>query len=149
MKRVVVSKVLLFVLSFCIGISAINKIKAQSCSEASLFQKYWQYKNRFNKSFMVQDRDPSGCVNDGIGFTPPSAASSTSCEFTKAGFGLPATNFMISPNGWGVPGATVNQRWDSLPEEFNDHDCPLGLSWSNSNDPNHKFNWGTRTGSKR
>ena len=72
-------KILFFIFFLCLlGI----KIEAQSCSDAAMFQKYWQYRNRFNRSFIVNDRDSSGCVNDGIGFTRPTQASST-CQFSK------------------------------------------------------------------
>lgn len=141
MKRTLIFHFLLLHLSLWIGIMTTGKVEAQHCSEASLFQKYWQYKNRFNRSFIVQDRDSSGCVNDGIGFSFSPEDPST-CQFTKAGYGLPATNLSISPFGWGVPGDFMNDRFsEDCP--FNDHECPGGISFGNGgpNDLNHKFNW--------
>jgi hypothetical protein len=46
-----------------------RKIIAQSCSAPleAMTAKYWQYRDNFNKHFILNDRDSSGCVGDGIG----------------------------------------------------------------------------------
>jgi len=59
-----------FVLFFVFG--TVKKSFSQTCDEKSYFQKYWQYMDRFHRTFIVQDRDSSGCINDGIGFSPAS-----------------------------------------------------------------------------
>jgi hypothetical protein len=52
---------------------------------------------------------------------------------------------MISPFGWGAPGAAVNQRNnDNGPDgNFFDQDCTGSISWGDAGpgDPDHRFNW--------
>lgn len=67
---------------------------AQSCSKEALHAKYWQYKKNLNRHFMVMDRDPSGCIQDGIG-----QSQSDPCICSKNGYGLPATSIEIRQNG--------------------------------------------------
>jgi hypothetical protein len=109
-------------------LSGAIPLKAQTCSEATLFQKYWQYKKTYEKHFIVQDRDPVfGCINDGIGFSQASGTTS-SCNFEKQGYGLPATHHVISPVGWGTPGSEINERFgDGHP--FQDVECGGDLSY--------------------
>ncbi len=54
------------------------------CSKESITAKYWQYLKNL-KHFIAVDRDPSGCIHDGIG-----QSSSDPCICSKAGYGLPA-----------------------------------------------------------
>lgn len=124
-------------LLICLIGSISNLIQAQICSETELFQKYWQYKDRFHKTFIVLDRDSSGCVNDGIGFDQTAQDTAGACVFTKQGYGIPATHLQFSPAGWGVPGGYVNQHHngDTLSADyaFFDDDC-ISISWSNPAD---------------
>jgi hypothetical protein len=109
-------------------LSGAIPLKAQTCSEATLFQKYWQYKKTYEKHFIVQDRDPVfGCINDGIGFSQASGTTS-SCNFEKQGYGLPATHHVISPVGWGMPGAEINERFGN-DHPLKDVDCGGTLSY--------------------
>jgi hypothetical protein len=122
LKFIQILLIMLFYLSGAIP------LKAQTCSEATLFQKYWQYKKTYEKHFIVQDRDPVfGCINDGIGFSQASGTTS-SCNFEKQGYGLPATHHVISPVGWGTPGSEINERFgDGHP--FQDVECGGDLSY--------------------
>jgi hypothetical protein len=139
-------KILKFCFLLLLGLGNATIFAQCEISEAEMFQKYWQYKENFNKHFIVYDRDPSGCVNDGIGFIAPTDGS-LSCQFDKQGFGLPASALMIAPNGSGVPGFPSNPRFsdgeDLEQESLHDPDCGGDISWGNgsSGDPNHKFNW--------
>ena len=109
----------------------------QQCQEEGLRRKYKIYKQRFYKHFIAIDRSEKGCVNDGIGLVL--SKDSTVCHFNKQGYGLPATNLWIAPNGAGVVGMRLNNRMD--------RDCNnFGISWSIKGEdvhqkPNHKFNW--------
>ena len=109
----------------------------QSCTEDGLRRKYEFYKQRFYKHFIVIDRSEQGCIDDGIGLVL--SKDSVQCRFEKQGYGLPATNLWISPNGAGVVGMRLNNRMDN--------DCnSFGISWTPKEEdfhktPNHKFNW--------
>ncbi|MCW5921824.1 MAG: hypothetical protein KIS77_05730 [Saprospiraceae bacterium] len=69
------------------GIAALGFAVQGNCSAPfeAMTAKYWQYRDNFNRHFILHDRDSSGCVGDGIG-----QDTSNSCEFSKAGYGLPA-----------------------------------------------------------
>ena len=124
-------------LAFGIAVLLPMFIIGQPNSNQVLQKTYRQYKNRFFKHFIVQDRHPSGCINDGIGLVL--SQDSSACYFTKEGYGLPATNLYISPNGAGVVGRRLNHRMDG--------DCNnFGISWFGEKDlprdnPDHRFNW--------
>ncbi|MCE7926692.1 MAG: T9SS C-terminal target domain-containing protein [Haliscomenobacteraceae bacterium CHB4] len=79
--------------------TAIESV-AQQCSAPleAMTAKYWQYRENFNQHFILLDRDSTGCVGDGIG-----QQSGDSCEFSKAGYSLPATSIVQVPDGaWGM-----------------------------------------------
>jgi hypothetical protein len=61
---------------------------------SALTAKYRQYKERLYKHFMVMDRDPSGCIHDGIGQNPDDP-----CKFSVSAFSLPASSINITTNG--------------------------------------------------
>lgn len=109
----------------------------QACEADGLHQKYELYKQRYYRHFIAMDRSERGCVNDGIGLIL--SQDSTQVNFEKQGFGLPATNLWIAPNGAGLVGGRLNNRMD--------RDCNnFGISWSVKGEdvhenPNHKFNW--------
>ena len=48
---------------------------AQNCSNEALTAKYWQYRETFNKHFIMNDRKPEGCIRRARVFFRPSATS--------------------------------------------------------------------------
>lgn len=111
MKRVTLATLLSLSLS-------VSMSYAQSCSATleATTAKYWQYRDNFNKHFILHDRDSSGCVGDGIG-----QDTSDSCEFSKAGYGLPATSIVQVPDGaWGMRDRNPSPNKD---QTFKDADC--------------------------
>ncbi len=96
--------------------------------------KYWQYRENFQKHFIVMDRDSSGCINDGIG-----QDTSNPCNFAKSGFGLPATSIWLTRNGR----VGLGHRIDSAFVNHNiyDTDCMGETSLTDGSDPNHRFNF--------
>ncbi|HHB79495.1 MAG TPA: hypothetical protein ENK85_09720, partial [Saprospiraceae bacterium] len=109
----------------------------QNCKDDGLRRKYRLYKERFYRHFIVNDRSNTGCVHDGIGLVL--SKDSIQCQFQKQGYGLPATNLWISPNGAGIPGNELNNRMNV--------DCRnFGISWIGEDDDpkankKHRFNW--------
>jgi hypothetical protein len=113
-------KVTLVILLLCAHFFADAQF-LPSCSAPleAMTAKYWQYRDNFNKHFVLNDRDSSGCVGDGIG-----QQTGDSCTFSKAGYGLPATSIVQVPDGaWGMrdrnPAPDENQT-------FKDADCAEG-----------------------
>jgi hypothetical protein len=83
---------------------------------ASLTAKYHQYKERLYKHFMVMDRDPSGCIHNGIGQDPVDP-----CKFTVSAFSLPASSIHIAPSGaWGYGDRLEGEEFDGA---FYDPNC--------------------------
>ena len=74
---------------FTLSFIGIGNIYSQQCSPEAITAKYWQYRKDFNKHFIVQDRDSSGCIHDGIG-----QDTSNRCFCEKEGYGLPATSYI-------------------------------------------------------
>jgi hypothetical protein len=114
-------------------------LTAQStCSDAAITAKYWQYRQNLNKHFVATDRDPSGCVNDGIG-----QDATDSCKFSKAGYGLPATSIVQTPNGRFGLGSRSNEK--ANPPIFVaglSSECMGETSLDDDgSDPNHKYNF--------
>lgn len=72
--------------------STFNFVQSQ-CSPEAITAKYWQYRENL-KHFVVTDRDPSGCVRDGIGQDPTDP-----CKCSKSGYSLPATSINMHSNG--------------------------------------------------
>lgn len=72
--------------------STFNFVQSQ-CSPEAITAKYWQYRENL-KHFVVTDRDPSGCVRDGIGQDPEDL-----CKCSKSGYSLPATSINMQANG--------------------------------------------------
>lgn len=98
----------------------LSQIYAQNCSTSAATAKYWQYRERLYKHFMVTDRDTSGCINDGIG-----QDSIDPCKCSKNGFSLPATSIDQSPNGAAFLVRTKRHRDPLHPQNdtFIDLDC--------------------------
>ena len=129
MSRIIIFKIVPFYLLFAFTVISSNYAICQECSPDALMAKYWQYRENFNRHFIMTDRDPSGCVNDGIG-----QQGQGSCVFSKAGFSLPATSINLSPNGG--EGLLEKGRAETTPENpWQDIDCAgvNGISWDNSN----------------
>lgn len=108
-----------------------HAVNAQECSMDAMAAKYWQYRESFNKHFILVDRDSSGCVNDGIG------QIGNTCGFQKAGYSLPATSITMSTNGH----AGLADKERGVGDIFEDLDCAEGdddnpntspISWNNS-----------------
>ncbi len=114
---------------------ASNATFSQQCSPEALAAKYWQYRENFNKHFILIDREPSGCINDGIG-----QHEDDPCICDKEGYSLPATSINIEINGQ----VGLHDRIDST---WKDHDCGKGaggdISWTTKHGPSatHKHNW--------
>lgn len=118
-------------LLFCTCFFTNAQILPCSAPPEAMTAKYWQYRENFNNHFILNDRDPSGCVGDGIG-----QQSGNSCEFSKAGYGLPATGIVMSPNG----GRGMNDRNDNvLYPQWYDQDCAEDVS--NPGDVPFKHNY--------
>lgn len=102
---------------------------AQQCSHEALTAKYWQYRENFNKHFIMNDRKPEGCIGNGITRAEPDF-SQLDCESDLLyGYGLPATSIWIHSNG--SYGLTLTDR---LEGSFENLDCAdsgpsSGVSW--------------------
>lgn len=107
---------------FLLAISQI--ICAQDCDWQSLERMYNKYRARFNRSFVVMDRDANGRIQDGIGqnVTNP-------CEFSKSGYSLPATSIIIS---WSGTEAMENRSSYYGVTPLNDPDCGNWMHWDQS-----------------
>jgi hypothetical protein len=104
----------LFHLSIFLFVFSVNA-QSQSCSRESIQSKYWQYRENFNKHFIAIDRDPSGCINDGIG-----QDSNTPCDCSVSGLSLPGTSINIEPFG----SDAMKDRWSETEAPlFNNRDC--------------------------
>ncbi len=117
---------------------SVSLAAQSSCSDAAITAKYWQYRQNLNKHFVATDRDPSGCVNDGIG-----QDATDSCKFSKAGYGLPATSIVQTPNGRFGLGSRSNGK--ANPPIFVaglSSECMGETSLDDDgSDPNHKYNF--------
>jgi hypothetical protein len=107
-----------------------HPVFAQNCPVSAATAKYWQYRERFNRHFIVTDRNPSGCINDGIGQN-----ADDPCKCTKEGYGLPGTAIKIEPNGnYGL--GIRNERFldddETIPNWEYDPACSGGTSWQNN-----------------
>jgi hypothetical protein len=113
-----------------------------ACSLEELQAKYWQYKERFEKHFIVNDGKTGNCLNDGIGFDQSLALDNpVQCNFSKAGYGLPATNIWIAPDGRGSIENRNNPDPASEAGGMFNPSCGGTITWSDS-DPNPpKFNY--------
>ena len=117
---------MLFSTTFCF----LGNLLAQSCSKESITAKYWQYRKNL-KHFIAVDRDPSGCIHDGIG-----QSTTNPCICSKAGYGLPATAINITTTGrFGM-----NERnGDENGDVWYDQDC--GDDGQEPNGFDHTHNW--------
>lgn len=115
----------------------LSQLCAQNCSTSAATAKYWQYRERLYKHFMVTDRDTSGCINDGIG-----QDSIDPCKCSKNGFSLPATSIEQSPNGARFLKDTKRHNIDHPNDTFVDLDCAEdGIQDSTHQD----VSWGYQT----
>ncbi len=78
---------------------AIPAASQISCSPEALTAKYWQYRERFNKHFVMNDRKPEGCVGNGITRNETDFSSLDCSDDLLHGYGLPATSIVQTISG--------------------------------------------------
>ncbi|MDQ3141959.1 MAG: hypothetical protein M3Q56_06895 [Bacteroidota bacterium] len=104
-------------------IYSVQIIFAQDCSPQQLHEKYERYKQRLLRSFVVVDRDSSGCINDGIG-----QLENNPCVFQKEGYSIPATGITINWSGADAMGI----RNEPGQVDFYDPECARFTHWDQS-----------------
>lgn len=116
MKSIYLYSQKIFTVAFCfLSAGALNSLHSQGCSPEALAAKYWQYRRNFNEHFVIIDRSPNGCINDGIGQDP-----NNPCVCSKAGYSLPATSINIANNG---AESLTDRNDDDINSLFVDMDC--------------------------
>ena len=111
---------------------------AQSCAPEALTAKYWQYRENFNKHFVMNDRKPEGCVGNGITKIEGDFSQLSCGTELLHGFGLPATSIIMTPNGgdWtGMGDRNVTGGAFFNPNCANAGPSP-GTSWNPPGSPN-------------
>ncbi|MBN8680948.1 MAG: hypothetical protein J0M29_22175 [Chitinophagales bacterium] len=72
---------------------------AQQCSHDALTAKYWQYRENFNKHFIMNDRKPEGCIGNGITRAESDFSQLDCGSDLLHGYGLPATSIWMDLDG--------------------------------------------------
>ncbi|HAD13235.1 MAG TPA: hypothetical protein DCF33_12460 [Saprospirales bacterium] len=124
MKKNVIQPFILLMLQWLVFASEVNA----QCSRDALAAKYWQYRENFNKHFILTDRRDGDCVGDGIHYESgvhPASVDSTTLEHCGHrflnGYSLPATSINLEPNGGGE-GMGDRNKSNSI---FFDPDCNI------------------------
>jgi hypothetical protein len=92
---------------------------SQDCSYEAALAKYNQYQRNFDRHFIVNDRDSTGCINDGIGADPDNP-----CDFSKGGYGLPISHII---QNWSGADAFGEKNDPNSPHY--DADCASRTHW--------------------
>jgi hypothetical protein len=112
---------------------------AQSCAPEALTAKYWQYRENFNKHFVMNDRKPEGCVGNGITKIEGDLSQISCGTELLHGYGLPATSIVMSPNGgvdWRGMGDRINPNSDFFNPNCANAGPSPGISWNPLGSPN-------------
>jgi len=102
---------------------------AQQCSREALTAKYWQYREDFNRHFIMNDRKPEGCIGNGLTRSEDDLSQLNCNTALLHGYGLPATSIIMEPTGGFGMGERNQQYIDNDPtkglNQFYDQDCAI------------------------